>query len=232
METAGKPGRRRGVARGDEGLGNRHAGEARAIIERLIDVGYVERDGRALVATEKGLNVIRLLGEHALTSPDLTGSWEHRLGRIDPLGTEVPECGPEILDHLDSILIAPIYCHMGILPHISSLVIIPAYHPWPAGPLRGPISLSQCRAPRRLSRRTLSDPKVALMGIPGHAMGGGRGGACAGMRSLRRDRSILQHRVKKGTARRMLAFAVPYKKILAIFLPVVVLDAVSARSTR
>jgi DNA topoisomerase-3 len=27
--------------------------------------------------------VIRLLGEHALTSPDLTGSWEHRLGRIE-----------------------------------------------------------------------------------------------------------------------------------------------------
>ncbi len=40
-----------------------------AIIERLIDVGYVERDGRALVATEKGMNVIRLLGEHPLTSP-------------------------------------------------------------------------------------------------------------------------------------------------------------------
>jgi DNA topoisomerase-3 len=54
-----------------------------AIIERLIDVGYIERDGRALVATEKGLNVIRLLGEHALTSPDMTGSWEHRLGKIE-----------------------------------------------------------------------------------------------------------------------------------------------------
>ena len=54
-----------------------------AIIERLIDVGYVERDGRSLVATEKGLDVIRLLGEHALTSPDLTGSWEQRLGRIE-----------------------------------------------------------------------------------------------------------------------------------------------------
>jgi DNA topoisomerase-3 len=54
-----------------------------AIIERLIDVGYVERDGRALVASEKGLNVIRLLGEHALTSPDLTGAWEQRLGRIE-----------------------------------------------------------------------------------------------------------------------------------------------------
>ena len=54
-----------------------------AIIERLIDVGYMERDARALVATEKGLNVIRLLDQHALTSPDLTGSWEHRLARIE-----------------------------------------------------------------------------------------------------------------------------------------------------
>ena len=54
-----------------------------AIIERLIDVGYVERDGRSLVATEKGLGVIRLLGEHALTSPGLTGSWEQRLGGIE-----------------------------------------------------------------------------------------------------------------------------------------------------
>jgi DNA topoisomerase III len=54
-----------------------------AIIERLITVGYVERDARALVATEKGLNVVRLLDSHALTSPELTGSWEHRLGKIE-----------------------------------------------------------------------------------------------------------------------------------------------------
>jgi DNA topoisomerase III len=54
-----------------------------AIIERLIQVGYVERDGRALVVTEKGLNVIRLLGEHALTSPGLTGDWERRLALIE-----------------------------------------------------------------------------------------------------------------------------------------------------
>jgi len=58
-----------------------------AIIERLIDVGYVERDGRALVATEKGLNVIRLLADHPLTSPSLTGHWEHRLAAIED-GTE------------------------------------------------------------------------------------------------------------------------------------------------
>jgi ATP-binding cassette subfamily B protein len=64
------------------------------------------------------------------------------------------------------------------------------------------------------------------VGMPPHAMGGGRGGAMVGMRSLRKDPSVLQHRVKKGTARRMMTFAVPYRKILAVFLPVVILDAV------
>ncbi len=54
-----------------------------AIIERLLQVGYIERDGRSIVVTEKGLNVIRLLGEHTLTSPSLTGEWEHRLARIE-----------------------------------------------------------------------------------------------------------------------------------------------------
>ena len=33
------------------------------------------------MVTEKGINVIRLLGEHALTSPGLTGEWEHRLAQ-------------------------------------------------------------------------------------------------------------------------------------------------------
>jgi ATP-binding cassette, subfamily B, bacterial len=63
------------------------------------------------------------------------------------------------------------------------------------------------------------------MNMRGHAMGGGRGG-WGGMRSMRQDRGVLQHRVKKGTARRMLTFAVPYRRILSIFVPVVILDAV------
>jgi DNA topoisomerase-3 len=83
METAGKlvDDEELREAMKDSGIGT--PATRAAIIERLIDVGYVERDGRSLVATEKGLNVIRLLGEHALTSPDLTGSWERRLGRIE-----------------------------------------------------------------------------------------------------------------------------------------------------
>jgi DNA topoisomerase III len=90
METAGKlvDDDELREAMKDSGIGT--PATRAAIIERLIDVGYVERDGRALVATEKGLNVIRLLGEHALTSPSLTGDWEHRLGRIE-IGEETRE---------------------------------------------------------------------------------------------------------------------------------------------
>jgi DNA topoisomerase III len=83
METAGKlvDDDELREAMKDSGIGT--PATRAAIIERLITVGYIERDGRALVATEKGLNVIRLLNDHALTSPSLTGSWEQRLGKIE-----------------------------------------------------------------------------------------------------------------------------------------------------
>ncbi len=83
METAGKlvDDDELREAMKDSGIGT--PATRAAIIERLITVGYLERDGRALVATEKGLNVVRLLNEHALTSPGLTGSWEQRLGKIE-----------------------------------------------------------------------------------------------------------------------------------------------------
>ena len=83
METAGKLVDEEELreAMKDSGIGT--PATRAAIIERLLQVGYIERDGRALVVTEKGLNVIRLLGEHALTSPGLTGEWEHRLSKIE-----------------------------------------------------------------------------------------------------------------------------------------------------
>ena len=83
METAGKlvDDEEMREAMKESGIGT--PATRAAIIERLIDVGYVERDARALVATEKGINVVRLLGEHPLTSPALTGDWEHRLTAIE-----------------------------------------------------------------------------------------------------------------------------------------------------
>jgi DNA topoisomerase-3 len=83
METAGKLVDEEELreAMKDSGIGT--PATRAAIIERLLQVGYIERDARALVVTEKGLNVIRLLGEHPLTSPGLTGDWEHRLAKIE-----------------------------------------------------------------------------------------------------------------------------------------------------
>jgi len=83
METAGKLVEEEELreAMKDSGIGT--PATRAAIIERLLQVGYIEREGRALVVTEKGLNVIRLLGEHPLTSPGLTGDWEHRLANIE-----------------------------------------------------------------------------------------------------------------------------------------------------
>jgi DNA topoisomerase III len=83
METAGKlvDDDELREAMKDSGIGT--PATRAAIIERLIQVGYIEREARSLVATDKGLNVIRLLGEHALTSPEMTGRWEHRLDKIE-----------------------------------------------------------------------------------------------------------------------------------------------------
>ena len=58
-----------------------------ATIERLIKVGYLERQGRAIRATGKGTGVITVLGDHPLVHPDLTGSWEARLRAME---TTVP----------------------------------------------------------------------------------------------------------------------------------------------
>jgi DNA topoisomerase-3 len=83
METAGKLVDEEELreAMKDSGIGT--PATRAAIIERLLQVAYIERDARALVVTEKGLNVVRLLDQHPLTSPSLTGDWEHRLANIE-----------------------------------------------------------------------------------------------------------------------------------------------------
>ncbi|MEY4226188.1 MAG: topoisomerase [Actinomycetota bacterium] len=82
METAGKLVDEEELAEAmrDSGLGT-PATRAQTI-EDLITNRYIEREGRQLRATPKGLAVIRMLGDHDLTSPALTGEWEHRLQRI------------------------------------------------------------------------------------------------------------------------------------------------------
>ncbi|MCE1182260.1 MAG: DNA topoisomerase III [Rhodocyclales bacterium] len=56
------------------------------IIENLIGEQYMLREGRELIPTAKAFSLMTLLnglGIPELTQPELTGEWEHKLGRIE-----------------------------------------------------------------------------------------------------------------------------------------------------
>src|SRR5690625_4157084 len=57
-----------------------------AIIEGLLTDGYLRREGRELVPSAKTRQLMTLLsglGVNELTSPELTGEWEHKLANIE-----------------------------------------------------------------------------------------------------------------------------------------------------
>ena len=53
----------------------------------------------------------------------------------------------------------------------------------------------------------------------------GMTGMMGSMRSLMQDPSVVKRKVKPGTAKRMLRFAIPYTRLLTLFLLVVIVDA-------
>jgi DNA topoisomerase III len=83
METAGKliDDEELREAMKDSGLGT--PATRAETIEVLIRREYIERVGKDLQATPKGIQVITMLEENKLTSPELTGDWEHKLAEIE-----------------------------------------------------------------------------------------------------------------------------------------------------
>jgi len=83
METAGKriDDEELREAMKDSGLGT--PATRAETIEVLIRREYIERAGKDLQPTPKGLQVITMLEKHPLTSPELTGEWEKRLADIE-----------------------------------------------------------------------------------------------------------------------------------------------------
>ena len=54
-----------------------------SILEKLIEVGYLERKGKSIIATEKGIEIIKCFPIEELKSPKLTGNWEFRLNKVE-----------------------------------------------------------------------------------------------------------------------------------------------------
>ena len=52
-----------------------------AILEKLVQMGFIQRKGKQLIPTKDGINLAVVLPE-ALTSPQLTAEWESRLTEI------------------------------------------------------------------------------------------------------------------------------------------------------
>jgi DNA topoisomerase-3 len=68
----------------DRGLGT--PATRAAVIEGLISDKYLVREGRELIPTAKAFDLIRLtvaMQIEDLTSPELTGEWEHKLGLLE-----------------------------------------------------------------------------------------------------------------------------------------------------
>ncbi len=81
METAGKELDDEELVRQMKGSGIGTPATRAAIIERLLKVGYAQRRGKTLNATDKGVMLIDVVPEQ-LSSPEMTGKWELALHEI------------------------------------------------------------------------------------------------------------------------------------------------------
>ncbi len=77
------------------------------IIEGLLLDSYLNRQGRDLIVTQKGLSLINLLrgiGIQALTSPEMTGDWEFKLKQMEQGGIPRPQFMQEIRQFTEDIV--------------------------------------------------------------------------------------------------------------------------------
>ncbi len=83
METAGKLVEEEALreAMKERGLGT--PATRAAIIETLLDRGYITREKKSLIATDLGRYLVAIVQDRALKSPELTGEWEARLRQVE-----------------------------------------------------------------------------------------------------------------------------------------------------
>ena len=81
MEHAGREIEDEALRESMKGAGLGTPATRAAIIERLLQVGYAQRRGRAINATDKGVQLIDVVPDE-IASPEMTGKWELALDEI------------------------------------------------------------------------------------------------------------------------------------------------------
>ena len=81
MEHAGRDIEDEALRESMKGAGLGTPATRAAIIERLLQVGYAQRRGRAINATDKGMQLIAIAPDE-IASPETTGKWELALDEI------------------------------------------------------------------------------------------------------------------------------------------------------
>ena len=130
METAGKliDDEELREAMKDSGLGT--PATRAETIETLIRREYIERAGKDLQPTPKGIEAITMLEGHKITSPELTGEWEHRLTEIEhgkgdraSFMADIAGFTDEIvkqIDALDKEKLKPVRVELGLCPRCGA----------------------------------------------------------------------------------------------------------------
>ena len=83
MQTAGKQCEDEEMREAMKANGIGRPSTRAAIIETLLKRRYIRREKKNLVATQTGIDVIKVIHEELLKSPELTGQWERKLRLIE-----------------------------------------------------------------------------------------------------------------------------------------------------
>jgi DNA topoisomerase-3 len=175
METAGRTleDKELSEAMKDSGLGT--PATRAEIIETLLRRLYMERNGKALAATDKGIRLIELVHPQ-VKSPSMTGRWEAHLKRIERGESDLGSFMASIESYLREV-VAGVFGQAQVPAAggatIPPLLAAPA-GAWPTG-----------TPPRALSGGPSSAPHRPSVGSPPAETAGGRPAAAPAQGSLR-----------------------------------------------
>lgn len=108
METAGKQCEDEELrdAMKENGIGR--PSTRAAIIETLIKRRYIRREKKNILATQTGIDVIQVIHEELLKSPELTGQWERKLRMIErgeyDVNQFIAELKQMVVDIINSVM--------------------------------------------------------------------------------------------------------------------------------